>query len=615
MADPTNETRMLRVIGIDFGTSSIYMNVKRYNPDDPSQDSFNYIPVAFEHGESKGSLISVIRENSDGSFDFGRVANEEADGAVIYRNFKMNLESMDDSAREKSRQLVRELFRYLHKIYEQQINQLGEKEDAVETNISYPVKWQKSTAEFMIAAAEEAGFENVTGMDEATAAMTTVITRNFENLNSSKMLSADKPGYILLVDMGAGTTDCALCRYSFDNSREGQGNAESLKVDIITCWPVGENDPTFGGSEIDAVLAKYVEDFLRGILAPELQTYVSNLVQVGNNVKLWKENNVSANLSRNKPVTVCGFIRAYLGTAGVKFPEITRESFEELIKEKLRDYVYLIRGCLEKAGSVSPEFREQGLDLVVLAGGHSSWYFAKDIIDGSMAGYLDHPSLAKIRKDPSRVFRLPNPQSTVVLGLVYHRLLSTITLEKTDLINESWVQLLKNAAPNPEFFSDQQSPGEDLAVFELVQDFTRSFDFELEGDMVNYVSIDHSNIWVDRLFRDKRFFRGKNQNICLCVLKSFGSTHGFAVTSYGIYFESLLSKGCISWPAFIRANIHQSGWNNDKLYIDYTVLPMYRSCVPSLFGYFQWLQEYLRVHFGNSVNRFKLPYTAGTPDA
>ena len=60
MDEPSNG-KMIRVIGIDFGTSSTYMSVKRYNPEDPAEDSFNYIPVSFEHGESKGSLISVIR--------------------------------------------------------------------------------------------------------------------------------------------------------------------------------------------------------------------------------------------------------------------------------------------------------------------------------------------------------------------------------------------------------------------------------------------------------------------------------------------------------------------------------------------------------------------------
>ena len=62
MADAINENneKIVRVIGIDFGTSSTYMSIKRYDMRDPTEDSFNYIPVSFEHGESKGSMISVI---------------------------------------------------------------------------------------------------------------------------------------------------------------------------------------------------------------------------------------------------------------------------------------------------------------------------------------------------------------------------------------------------------------------------------------------------------------------------------------------------------------------------------------------------------------------------
>lgn len=599
MADSTNGSKMLRVIGIDFGTSSIYMNVKRYNLDDPTSDSFNYIPVSFEYGESKGSIISVIRENSDGSLDFGNIANEEADGAVVYRNFKMKLESSDDAEREKSRYLVKQLFKYLYKVYSQQISQLGEKTDAVETNISYPVKWQKSTADFMIEAAEEAGFTNVTGMDEATAAITTVLTQSFDTIAETKIPDSDKPGYILLVDMGAGTTDCALCRYSFDRKDGGDAKASSLKVDIITCWPFSEEDPTFGGSEIDAVLAEYIENFLREALPKELQAFVSNLVSVGNNVKLWKENNVSANLNKNGTVKTCGFIKAYLGTAGKKFPEITRESFESLIEEKLSDYVYLIKGCLEKGCSVSPEFRNEGLDLVILAGGHSSWYFAKDIIDGTMSGHLEHGTLRKIRSEKGRVFRLPNPQSTVVLGLIYNRLLSSITLKKSDLVDESWVELLKNAAPNPDFFSEQQNDGEDMAVYNIVKEFTKMYAFDIPHNLVRYMSANGSNPMVDGVFAKKRYFSGKNTDFCFSVLKSPGSSSGFTVCPYGIYYESLLNRSSVSWKSFLSANIHYSGWNGDKLSIDYAVLPMHRASVTVCMGYFQWLQEYLRSQFGD----------------
>ena len=600
MADAINENneKIVRVIGIDFGTSSTYMSIKRYDMRDPTEDSFNYIPVSFEHGESKGSMISVIRENSDGTLDFGRVANEEADGAVVYSSFKMNLESPDEALREKSRWLVKELFKYLHKMYEQQIAQLGEKDDAVETNISYPVKWQRSTADFMINAAKEAGFENVTGIDEATAAVTTVLSRSFDNFALTKMISPDKPGYIMLVDMGAGTTDCALCKYSFEAEETGEIKANSLKVEIITCWPVGEDDPTFGGREIDQVLAGHIEDFLRKIVAPELQGYVSNLVSVGNNVKLWKENNVSPNLNKGRPVTVCGFIRAYLGTAGVKFPPMTRESFEKLIEDKLQDYVELITGCLEKAASIDPCLEEQGLDMVILAGGHSSWYFAKDIIDGTMPGLPDSNVISRVREDKNRVFTLPNPQSTVVLGLVYRRLLSSITLKKSDMVDESWVELLNNAIPNPEFFSELRGDGEDVAIYSVARDFTLHYNFAAPAETMVHVSVFDSNRRIYDMFYNKFFFSDKNKQICFCAEKNDGSTCGFAVTSYGIYYETFLSTRCIPWDTFLYYPLQYSGRSFDKLSVGDTVLPVNRASVRLCMEYLLALQTYIRSRLG-----------------
>ncbi len=585
--------RMVRVIGIDFGTSSTYMSVKRYDPDNPTEDSFNYIPVSFEHGESKGRLISVIRENSDGTLDFGRVANEEADGSVVYSNFKMNLESPDEALREKSRFLVRELFKYLHKVYEQQKNQLGEKSDIIETNISYPVKWQRSTADFMINAARDAGFINVTGIDEATAAVTTVLSRSFDDFAVANMISPEKPGYILLVDMGAGTTDLALCRYSFEADEKGDIKANSLNVEIITCWPVGEDDPTFGGREIDQLLAGYIEDFLKRIVAPELRGYVSNLVSVGNNVKLWKENNVSANLNKDKAVTVCGFIRAYLGTAGVKFPPVTRKDFETLIEDKLRDYVYLIMGCLEKAGTIDKDFKDRGLDLVILAGGHSSWYFAKDIIDGTMEGRLEHATLARIREEKDRVFTLPNPQATVVLGLMYRRLLSSITLKKSDMIDDSWVELLKTAVPDPEFYSELQGSGENIAIYTAAKKFTLSYDFHAPQEAFYHISVGDSNQRVYDMFYNKHFFADKNKEICFCAEKDDGSMCGFAVTSYGIYYETFLSLRCIPWETFIYSMLSYSGWNSDKISVGSIVLPVHSSSVPLCMDYLQRMQTHI----------------------
>jgi len=61
---------MLRVIGIDFGTSTTYMNVKRYNGSEPDGDQFSYMPVLFKHGAS-GCVSTIIRENADIVHTFG----------------------------------------------------------------------------------------------------------------------------------------------------------------------------------------------------------------------------------------------------------------------------------------------------------------------------------------------------------------------------------------------------------------------------------------------------------------------------------------------------------------------------------------------------------------
>lgn len=590
---------MLRLIGIDFGTSSTYMNVKRYDKDNLTKDSFNYIPVAFEHGESKGTLVSVIRENADGSFDFGRVANEEADGATIYRNFKMDLESPEKGKREKSRMLVKKLFEYLYNIYRQQITQLGDENDEEETIVSYPVKWQENTVNFMLDVAKEAGFKNVRGMDEATAAISTVLSREFDSFVNSKTISFTEPGYLMLIDMGAGTTDLALCKYSFDTSNDEKISGDSMKIEIVTPWPLNEDDPTFGGREIDEVLMDYVENFLMSALPAEQQKYASTIVRIGNNIKLWKENSVSPNINASKPITVCGFIRPYMVMTHKKFPPITKESFEEMVSEELKDYIYLIEGCLEKAGSLEPDFVSKGLDMVILAGGHSSWYFSKDIIDGTMPG-LEHPSLRKIREDKSRVYRFSNPQSTVALGLVYNKLLSSLNLSRPKSIDDSWIKHLYNAPLNPEFGAPQYEQEQYSEIYASVIDFTQNvYRFPTDEAVQSCISVFESNKRCLDAFRYKEFFGNKNKNICFCAEKGKGGAGGFALSAYGIYFESRFSNGCVDWQSFLTMPISLTGWNKDKVTIGTTIIPVNRILLNIAMDYFIRLQEYLRQRFLN----------------
>ena len=402
---------MQRVIGIDFGTSTTYMNVKRYHGDQPVEDKFSYMPVMFNYGESSGYVATIVRENADGSFDFGEKASEPLEGSRIHTEIKMRLESSDEQERAEARRITREFFKFLHAQYAQQTANLGGAGDQEETVVSYPVKWKKETAQFMLDAARDAGFQNVRGMDEAEAAVATVLC---QNSGGKGLIYADKPGYLMLVDMGAGTTDLVVCRY-----RAG-ANGE-IAIELVTSWPYSADEPTFGGREIDKVLEQYVADYLtKALLNQSLLPIVRDFATKPGESKKWKERHVSINLADGKPVATCGYVSPLRSMLSADFPAFDRTGFETLVESGLQDYAHLISGCLEKTAEVDENF--SGLDLVILTGGHSAWYFAKEILTGAMDGWLDHPALAAVRDNPYRVVSLPNPQTTVSLGLVYSKL-------------------------------------------------------------------------------------------------------------------------------------------------------------------------------------------------
>lgn len=404
---------MERIIGIDFGTSTTYMYVKRYDGQKPDGTESTYLPVVFGNGASNGVVASIVRENADGTFDFGEKAAEELEGARIYREIKMRLESADEEERAQARRTTEEFFKFLYATYNQQRATLGDINDEEETIVSYPVKWQPETVEFMCKAAENAGFKNVRGMDEATAAVFAMLNQNADG----KLISANAGGYLMLVDMGAGTTDLVVCKYTADAGGK-------IDVEMVTSWPQSADEPTFGGREIDAVLENYVEAYLKQALKPEMKGSAHTLATTAGAAKNWKEKDVSDSLCANKTVNTCGYLSNYkaIGFIVGEFPAFGREKFEEMTKSGLEDYAKLLKGCLDNAAENDDGVKSKGLDFVILTGGHSAWYFARDILDGTMGGYLDHTALARIREEKGRVFRLPNPQSTVSLGLVYSRL-------------------------------------------------------------------------------------------------------------------------------------------------------------------------------------------------
>lgn len=542
---------MQRIIGIDFGTSTTYMNIKRYNGSQPAEDRFSYIPVVFNYGGSSGMVASIVRQNADGSFDFGEKAEETLQGASIYKEIKMLLESPDEAQRAQARRITEAFFQFLHETYAQQAANLGSKDDEEETIVSYPVKWQPETVDFMLSAARKAGFQNVRGMDEATAAVLALLCQNA----NSKIIYAGKPGYLMLVDMGAGTTDLVICKYQADAHGE-------IHVELVTSWPRTAGEPTFGGREIDGILEQYVEDYLSHALIPAMAPNAHVIATTPGQAKMWKEKNVSVNLCANKPVNTCAYLATYktMGILTGEFPAFSRPEFEQIAQSGLRDYVRLLQGCLTDAAEKDPQFAESGLDLAILTGGHSAWYFAQEILDGTMEGYLEHPTLSVIRSQKYRVVRLPNPQTTVSLGLVYSRLPFQLSgaeaqaAEHTDEKAPEPTDEVTPPAPEPDDSDPVRLPANGEYVWDArLVPLLRQYMHEHASEISVYLRNSGSTELRRRLHipADAEVFLAHDD----AMLQS--GKAGFAVADTGLYCRQSFyhSTPCVTWQEFLNGNI------------------------------------------------------------
>ena len=509
---------MLRVIGIDFGTSTTYMYVKRYNDANnmqPLGGNFTFIPVIFNHGANNGNIATIIRENADGTFDCGESADMQLEGSVVYRAFKMKLESEEENERSTARRMTKEFFKYLHECYHQQSSTLGAPGDTIETLVSYPVKWKQETRDFMIQCAVDAGFQNVKGIDEATSAVFTVLCQQMDSIQQEGLVYANKPGYLLIVDMGAGTTDLAVCRYSITSQDGNQMNMSSISTEVIACWPMAEDSATFGGREIDSVLAKYVQNYLEDALAPAMVTLAEPVANQPGGAKAWKEKQVSVFLNKNEPVTTCAYITSF--PVQKKFPPIDREKFESLID--LHEFSSLVQGCLDLAGEAVPDFSEKGLDLVILTGGHSGWYFTRDIIDGTMPEYVTHPSLKHVRENPKRVIMLPNPQATVALGMVYSKLPYRI---------EEYEE------PKFEEILEATAVGNSKSYFEYVSEFIRQ-----SSELENLIK-ESKLLEICKFPSDETCFSCKDEHVLMEIQQNGLSFKIFGKKNYFITWQELL---------------------------------------------------------------------------
>lgn len=392
-----------RIIGIDFGTSTSVIRTKRYEDGKPLGDQLYTKEVKF----GNSGLVPTLIQHIEGAQPYyGYDAQKKHKNAVTHENFKVGLESPDERIRMQSRKLTEEFFSYMAKKYKEQESMgfFGETDDAVKTLVSYPVKWSEETRAFMMEAARKAGFANVEGMDEAQAAITAVMVQSADHLSKRNYLRDGTPVNILIADMGAGTTDLVLCRYT---------PGKDPRYEILSAWPKDGNT-LFGGREVEALLQEY----LRGKIPGEKADAVMRRFSI-EKAKSWKEDYVSPALRRCETVTECGELDVIAELLEINVEEFSleRSEMERLAGDYLKGFPMLVNGCLRDAGIPG-----SNVELVLLTGGHSQWYFVEEQLCGRLNQYGEI-DLGKIRSDPGRLISVPCPQETVALGLVYSPLI------------------------------------------------------------------------------------------------------------------------------------------------------------------------------------------------
>lgn len=382
---------------IDFGTSMTMMQTMDGSKYEAG--STDCRPIRFTQNQEAATPTLVrIDPSMMHNTCYGAAARDSQWGK-LYANFKLLPE---DDPEGQAR--IEQFFSYLYHCYETERaklypNQAGGKE---ETIVGYPVQWSETRRNAILAAAEKAGFQNVQGKNEAEASVICALT------HCQQELPKDRPIPILVLDMGAGTTDLAFVEVRVEGG--------SLNTTLRGVWPPKEQGLRFGGSDLDACLEEYVTQWLEScglgnMGAGFVQNYLSSNRPV---LKSWKENEVSKALSQNLEVTSCALGDWLFNLPGVTrkpFPAFGREGFEKLAKKELDSFVRII--------SSAPEAWRRDTELVILTGGNSQWYWVSQLLLEENNRF-DSVGLPLLGGHPERLLALAFPTEVVSRGLVYN---------------------------------------------------------------------------------------------------------------------------------------------------------------------------------------------------
>ena len=360
------------IIGIDFGTSTTVMTVKNYYPGMNRNDCHPIIV------QKMPSIPTLVFEREDGACFFGKDVDSEilaGSKGCVHTNFKMDLISPSSETRQTAQRVTRLFFKFLYEQFSRQ-REFLQVSPSIKTYLSYPAKWTPDVIGFMKQCAIDAGFgdkNSVFGETEPTAAIFASLVHN-ETALKQGIIARNVPLNVLMLDMGAGTTDVTVFKLFAD----GEGRISIGQDGQIISHPSIDNPYHCGGREIDGFLAAYNEDYLKKVInGPNIPEGLIKLNREG--VKEWKEVTVSQRLAKESAVPIPGYLSTTLNalsqfgmTSSQPYPDIDRSVFESLTKEHWSQLRTLLLDAIAKASTVINNLNgPEDIDLLVVTGGHS----------------------------------------------------------------------------------------------------------------------------------------------------------------------------------------------------------------------------------------------------
>ena len=413
-----------RIVGIDFGTSTTVVRVHNIGEDN------RVVPLAVNGNRT---IPTIAFESADGEVYYGYDAKAMIDSnapGVERRNFKMDLISEDEEVLARAEKLINGFMHYIYERYQNHSNAgTFDPVDEVKVYVSHPAKWTSSARTLMKRSVAEAGFcceENVSLKDEPTAAILAVMHEKKEVLNRADMLRPGKKYKVMMIDMGAGTTDIVLCTYHVVGGK--------LELGDIFTYPSVNTPGLCGGREIDDIIVKEAGIFVNNMQEKPSIAGKNVVNKFKNSVKDWKEQILSAGLRNNmeipEPDAISQFRDDLLGYGftvmnGNERFTMNRDFFERVTEGHWKQWGRLLHGAFE--GVQDAQYQNlacakgpEEVELLIVTGGHSQWYVVPEYLLGRLRmPEMPEISFTKIQQNPDLLLQSVDPQETVAVGLCH----------------------------------------------------------------------------------------------------------------------------------------------------------------------------------------------------